>query len=274
METAQNSKIENPKDSSPPNDLSGQQPANKRQSPGLQVNQGPPADIPLDAHTTTADQPEEPVTQASTLNQGHPAQQERNTFNVFLFRRDLKNIDKSEWEEVSATLLLAQVRQGLLLDLSKSRPNRFRRSHQISCKSEDDGRLVTELIKSTLDPTYCVFCPNLTEEIAMGAQRVITYLPKKLLPCLDAGLLTNLLQIGVPDINPVSNHLQLPVPPKILDDGRIAIVYQISPELLSYLKLNNFRIPLIGVELRFKLISSLRGTAEIALNLGRINFEQ
>ena len=99
----------------------------------------------------------------------------------------------------------------------------------------------------------------------MGAQRVLTRLLKKLLKYLDAGLLNNLLQAGVTEINPVSEHLELPVPPKIMDDGRIAVVYKITPTFLDFLLKIKNKIALIGHEPSFKLISSIRGAAEIAM---------
>lgn len=212
---------------------------------------------------TTVTEPEPPA--AGTTHTG--------PFNVFLFRKDLKNIGKIEWDQISDFLLLKQLETGLIIDLSKSRFNSMRRSHQLTTSNETDAIKVSAFLQEHLDRnTYGVFAPNTSSELDQNNNRVITYLPKNLATVVDAGLLTQLMRAGTSSFShPIEYHISLPAPPKTMDNGRIAVIYEVTEDFMGYLKSNNLRIHLVGKTQKFKIIGQLKNTAEMEHNLGSIN---
>ena len=183
--------------------------------------------------------------------------------NIFVFRSDMKEISPEEWGNLTGGLLIKQLQQGIQLDLNKSRYNKLRRSHQIQASSEADVTKVFQFLTNNLEGQYKAFCPTSEDSIQKGDLWCMAYFSKSTIPLIDLGLAHQIIVVGANGFSNVMEHLNFPAPPKSLDDGRMSLLYEVSPDLLSYLQKVNFRLVFMGGEIRFRQVSKMRRNAEI-----------
>ena len=197
----------------------------------------------------------------------------------------MKHIESSEARDLSERLLFAQLEAGLSLDLDSSFLNQARRSWTMRTTDKESAEAVLHLVNrnsSTLSE-FCCSSPNLDEVIPYG--RKVTVFPASFVKQINAGLAVQLVRCGAklfPEVKKIEDHIELNLPPKLLERGRTSVCYDLSPSLNRWLEEEkDNRISIMGKTLRFKSVRELtqaRTTAtssdqDLLDQLGELNME-
>ena len=149
---------------------------------------------------------------------------------MFLFRDDLKEFQEGEWNGISETLALHQLENEIAISLSFAGYDKKRRSHKIKADSPNDLDKANSMIKQALEgKPYKIYIPS---NRPATAEWITCVIPKTLSFLVNKGQLFKLIALTT---NFGQNHIQMPVPPKELENGRFAIVVELSGDLSTYL---------------------------------------
>ena len=185
-------------------------------------------------------------------------------YNLYLHRKDLKHLAKQEWEEISELLVLYQLQLEITAVIENTSYCKQRRSHKITTADLDNFANIKTVLRGALDPTtYNIYCPH---ELKSTPNLVTCVLPAFLAKFTDAGQIFKLINLATKCSPP-----NLPVPPKELEDGRISVVMETSPDLLAFLLQRKMRLSLVGRTIYFKVVADLQTDRELSANLSELS---